>query len=434
MQPPFPAARNRLAPEPDPGFPLGRRARPACASCLPSATDFSILKPPQAPPWCRNLQLDPCGNRRNNGGVSEDSPDFDRPLQGPLLAAVSRSFYLSLRFLPPPVRGPLSTGYLLARAADTIADVTASPAEERLGLLEQFRAAVSSAGPPPADFTGAAAAFAAGVGHEGEQELLRRLPECFQQLRKLTPPAQDSTRRVMNHILNGMTLDLRRFPATSPLRSLTKDEELEEYTWLVAGCVGEFWTEICADALPGVYRESAETMKILGGRYGKGLQLINILRDQPGDAAIGRCYLPEESLRQAGLTGEITWPASDWRPWQDVRRDLIARTRAYLADGWKYAASLRSIRLRFATLMPLLIGEGTIARMEALPADGPPEAVKITRSEVKRLARKALWMAVTNRIPLPPTPPHSQPQPGRQVPAELSAVPPSAPTSGTPES
>lgn len=353
----------------------------------------------------RKLQLDPRTNQRNNQSVSEDSPDFDRPLQGPLLAAVSRSFYLSLRFLPPPVRAPLSTGYLLARAADTIADVTASSAEERCGLLEEFRAALSSTGSPPsAAFFQAVTAFAAGVHHQGESELLRRLPECFDQLLKLTPSAQDSTQRVMEHILNGMTLDLQRFPSARPLRSLRTDAELDEYTWLVAGCVGEFWTEICSEALPGVYLESPETMKSLGGRYGKGLQLINILRDQPGDAAIGRCYLPEESLRHAGLTGEISWPAADWHPWHTVRGDLIFRTRTLLRDGWKYAASLRSIRLRFATLMPLLIGEGTLASMEALPSGGPPESVKITRAEVKRLARKALWMAITNRIPSPERP------------------------------
>ena len=139
-------------------------------------------------------------------------------------------------------------------------------------------------------------------------------------------------------------------------------------------------------------------MTALGSRFGKGLQLINILRDQAGDAAIGRCYLPEESLRAAGLPGPVVWPAADWRTWHVVRRDLIARARTYLADGWTYAASQRSIRLRFATLMPLLIGEGTLTRMESLPPDGPPAAVKVTRPEVKRYACRAVWMALTGRI------------------------------------
>ena len=91
--------------------------------------------------------------------MSENPPPDARSLQGPLLAAVSRSFYLSLRFLPPPVRGALSVGYLLARAADTMADVEASPAAERLGLLAQFRTALTEG--PDAEFLKQARAFAA---------------------------------------------------------------------------------------------------------------------------------------------------------------------------------------------------------------------------------------------------------------------------------
>lgn len=351
------------------------------------------------------------------------SPD-PKSLQGPLLAAVSRSFYLSLRFLPLPVRGALSVSYLLARAADTIADVEACPAPERLDLLAQFRASVGvqpsgaismladtpepatthpvpprGGAPTPApDFLKSTHTFASKVDHAGERELLERLAECFTQLNKLSPGSQENAKTVLGHILDGMTLDLRRFPDAAVLRSLTTDAELEDYTWRVAGCVGEFWTAICAAELPGVFTRSEADMTALGRSFGKGLQLINILRDQAGDAAMGRCYLPAESLHTAGLSGEPVWPAADWRPWHAVRHDLIARARTYLADGWTYAASQRSIRLRFATLMPLLIGEGTLSRMASLPPDGPPAAVKVTRPEVKRYARRALWMALTGRI------------------------------------
>lgn len=327
--------------------------------------------------------------------MTDPSPE-PRALQGPLLAAVSRSFYLSLRFLPPPVRGGLSVSYLLARAADTIADVEAKPSAERLELLAAFRIALAAG--PDAGFLESVRAFAAVVEHAGEKELLERLGECFEQLAKLTPGVQEKVRTVLGHILDGMKLDLQRFPDTSQLRSLQTAAELDEYTWLVAGCVGEFWTVICAAELPGVFTRPDAEMTADGGRFGKGLQLINILRDQAGDAAIGRCYLPVEKMQAAGLSGDVRWPAEDWRPWHKVRQELITQARNYLADGWKYAASQRSIRLRFATLMPLLIGEGTLARMELLPADGAPVAVKVTRKEVKRFVRRALWMAVTGRI------------------------------------
>src|SRR5438132_11189337 len=51
-------------------------------------------------------------------------------LRGSILARVSRSFYLSIRLLPERLRDPVSLGYLLARASDTIADT----AELAIGL------------------------------------------------------------------------------------------------------------------------------------------------------------------------------------------------------------------------------------------------------------------------------------------------------------
>src|SRR2546430_5311660 len=48
-------------------------------------------------------------------------------LRGSILASVSRSFYLSIRLLPKKLRDPVSLGYLLARASDTIADTIDVP-------------------------------------------------------------------------------------------------------------------------------------------------------------------------------------------------------------------------------------------------------------------------------------------------------------------
>ena len=41
-----------------------------------------------------------------------------------------------------------------------------------------------------------------------------------------------------------------------------------------------------------------------GIRFGKGLQLVNILRDLPADLKNGRCYLPLEKLETARLLPE----------------------------------------------------------------------------------------------------------------------------------
>ena len=53
-----------------------------------------------------------------------------------LLKETSRSFYLTLKALPPRIRPQIGLGYLLARIADTIADAKGGPTDQRLRLLE----------------------------------------------------------------------------------------------------------------------------------------------------------------------------------------------------------------------------------------------------------------------------------------------------------
>src|ERR1700709_2023076 len=66
-------------------------------------------------------------------------------LLGPLLKGVSRSFYLTLRVLPAGMRDPIGPAYLLARAADTIADTSLIPPGQRLELLLSLRSQVNGA-------------------------------------------------------------------------------------------------------------------------------------------------------------------------------------------------------------------------------------------------------------------------------------------------
>ena len=75
-------------------------------------------------------------------------------LLGPLLKGVSRSFYLTLRVLPAGMRDPIGLAYLLARAADTIADTSLIAPARRLELLLSLRDQVNGASrsmtaPPP---------------------------------------------------------------------------------------------------------------------------------------------------------------------------------------------------------------------------------------------------------------------------------------------
>src|SRR6266487_1838681 len=68
-------------------------------------------------------------------GQERESAVSPPDLRGSILASVSRSFYLSIRLLPKKLRDPVSLGYLLARASDTIADTTELPVDLRMENL-----------------------------------------------------------------------------------------------------------------------------------------------------------------------------------------------------------------------------------------------------------------------------------------------------------
>ena len=276
-----------------------------------------------------------------------------------ILERTSRSFYLTLRLLPRAVRGDASLGYLLARATDTIADTSSRPLPQR---VETLRAAVSSLGREsiPGYDPGV---WSAAQRDPAERELLAALPALWRRAAQRPARAQNRLISVMSYILDGQIFDLERFGENSgPL----SDEELDRYTFLVAGSVGEFWTDLCADEVENFSTDPIGEMRLRARRYGQALQLVNILRDRRMDASIGRVYVRGDDVPR-------------WR----------AQAREWLAESVPYCASLRSGRLRYATLLPALLGWRTLD-FEAAHDPSLITPAKVSRSEVRRWMWRAL--------------------------------------------
>ncbi len=309
--------------------------------------------------------------------------EYQRELGGALLRSVSRSFYLTLRFLPGRVRGPASLGYLLARATDTVADTETVAAGERVRLLGAMGDAVAAADPaaPVAAELSGGGPF--GAAPAGEVELLGRFGRCLGWLADFPDWQRAAVQRVMEAIVRGQGRDLQRFPP-GEVTALGSDAELEEYIYDVAGCVGVFWTDLGAGAYGGRFaRRPRDEIEALGASYGKGLQLLNVLRDLPEDWRRGRCYLPGVDPAEGG---EAAWAAEAPR-WRERCRD-------YLVGAADYIDALRGPRLRFATALPALIGGRMLAMLERAGWDEVQKGVKVPRAEVKRLMARAALASV----------------------------------------
>jgi farnesyl-diphosphate farnesyltransferase len=319
-----------------------------------------------------------------------------------LLKDVSRSFYLTLRVLPSPIRTPIGLAYLLARTTDTIADTGLVPLEQRLSALQRFRNQILDADAAALDF----ADLAQHQGSAAERVLLEQSQAALALLQQLPAPDRNLIRQVLATITSGQELDLRRFAGASARQpaGLQTDAELEDYTYRVAGCVGEFWTKMCrAHVFPRARIDDALLLS-RSVQFGKGLQLVNILRDLPADLAKGRCYLPSETLAPLGLSVvDLQQPASEPRL-RPVYDRYLDRAADYLAAGWSYTDSLpwKAARVRLACAWPVLIGMQTIARLRHFPVLDPRQRVKISRRELRRIMLQTVlrypWPAAWRRL------------------------------------
>ena len=313
-----------------------------------------------------------------------------------LLKATSRSFYLTLRVLPSAVRPQIGLAYLLARTTDTIADTEILPVEQRLEALDNLRARILGQSAAALNF----GELAKRQGSPAEKLLLEKVEDSLALLQTVSLEDLKLIRDVLGTITGGQKLDLRRFAPSAaaqernadklklglqPIVALETEAELDDYTWRVAGCVGGFWTKICRAHLFPRARLDEQQLIADGIRLGKGLQLVNILRDLPADLKKGRCYLPLEKLEPAKLLPETLLSPANEAKFLKLYREYLDKAESHLRAGWDYTNALPfgQFRVRLACAWPILMGMRTIELLRTADVAGLRERVKISRGEVR---------------------------------------------------
>ena len=156
-------------------------------------------------------------------------------------------------------------------------------------------------------------------------------------------------------------------------------ERLDEYTYEVAGSVGEFWTRLGHETLARDFSdEPLPKLLELGRNYGKGLQLVNILRDLPRDLEAGRCYLPVgDPHEREKLMAE--------------HRSQLALAKQFVGDGLRYASMLEGRRLRMASVLPAMLAEDTLDLLAEADWESLQRRVRIPRRRVYANLAQALF-------------------------------------------
>jgi len=316
-----------------------------------------------------------------------------------LLKQVSRSFYLSMRVLPKGMRQPVAMAYLLARAADSMTDSDEIDNKTRLSYLDNLLNDLVDKNAPNA--VSIALSLTVHISDKGEKKLIQNLPNIIHQFHALEDEDKNQIKNVVTTLITGMQMDLTTFENTTTITALKNQQTLEKYIYLVAGCVGEFWTISAVKHLPQVAQWDSANQTQLGIEFGKALQLTNILRDIAKDARLNRCYLPEKDLQRNSLTTEMLLNKKNdvaFRPLIFKQLNL-ALTYFESAEKYLFNTPRTTIRLRLGSIWPILIGLKTLELIASKENFLDPEKnIKVQRKWVYSMLIRSLFIVQSNTL------------------------------------
>lgn len=309
-------------------------------------------------------------------GPSAESHEFCRDM----LAGVSRTFALSIPELPRPVDAWVGCAYLVCRIIDTLEDRPGTSECERQIMFGRLLEILG----PPVDVDGAracAAMYAAASNDDACGRLMNRQDEVMRLLATFPPRVIEIIRGCAVAMVEG----LRRTPlpprGDAPRILFHTVHQLERYCHYAAGIVGIMLTRLFNhywgdDAWP-IDRRRVH----MGKRFGRGLQITNIIKDHPADLMDGRCFIPRRVADACGCGAETLLQPSLPLP---VRRLIVRRAAAHLDVALEYCLSLPAspAGIRLFCLQPLMMALATLERVLVHPDPTPDDRPKITREQV----------------------------------------------------
>jgi farnesyl-diphosphate farnesyltransferase len=322
--------------------------------------------------------------------TGSDAAAFSRAI----LPAVSRTFALSIRFLPGELGAAVRCAYLICRIADTIEDAPSIDAARKAALFDDLSAAFDD--PPRAARVAAQAGDL--PGDKAHVELVRRADLVFDVYRDLPSATRLHVRRWIREMIAGMRKFVLAYPTGIRIQTLA---EYREYCYYVAGTVGYLVTDLWREHSSSISVRRYDALRSRCVAFAEALQTINVLRDIARDARHeNSIYIPDELLRAHGSAhATILDPAHGpgngaalsalvqlaWRDLEEARTYLLTLPR-------------RAVAIRFSCALPLLFAYATLRDLTRVPgALLRHDGVKISRGEVKSLLLAGALAAMSNR-------------------------------------
>lgn len=239
-----------------------------------------------------------------------------------ILKATSRTFFIPITFLEKEMKTTVAMAYLCMRAIDEIEDHEDIEIEAKAKMLDETATLLLTT-----PFNKQAYAEVIADYADILPEVTTRLADWLE----LTP---EGIRKEVADSTSEMAGGMAKWARKNWICK-TK-EDLDDYTYYVAGLVGVMLSHIWR------WGADIETDRDLAIGYGRGLQAVNILRNQDEDAERGVNFMPE-----------------GW-----TRADLFNYAEENLAKADAYNTSIKKRSILMFCKIPLALAHKTLEAMQ----------------------------------------------------------------------
>jgi len=315
------------------------------------------------------------------------------------LKEVSRTFYLSIKVLPEDLNNYVGHSYLLCRLLDTIEDAYDISVKEKIDILDKAIVFIKN----PYKFDPSNDVFSALADKsdikEFEKIILKNSFNIFECIETFPENVRKTIRTWTVEMAEGMKK--YSFGADKIQVQLDSVEELEEYTYYVAGTVGKLLSELYTDPKFRIQKDKIEIMEKYSIAFGKALQYVNIIKDSREDLTEARCFIPKELLDKYSCSFDEFKDSANIEKIRKIYLELILKAEEYLDNSVEYTCAIpvRQWRIRLFCIWPVVLAYKTLAGLknnlnEFIKGD---TTYKISRNEVKSIIRNGYIAAFSNR-------------------------------------
>jgi farnesyl-diphosphate farnesyltransferase len=293
----------------------------------------------------------------------------------------------------------VTVAYLLCRVADTIEDSGVLDIEQKQRILDEYAHILERE-----QSRTALNAFMSHIRllpHRGpEYELVHNFPLLLTVYTRFPKKVRKGISTWVTEMIAGM----RKYAQSkhnSSQNFLNTLKDMDEYIYYVAGTVGNLLTALFSHYSPHITPKITNHLKKYSESFGKGLQMVNIIRDMPFDWQYNRSYIPNELLGKYAVTRQSIFAMHNVQRSTKMIEELIHIALSYLDGALQYIVAIprAEIRIRLACLLPLFWALQTLLHIKNnSDAFFKKEKLKISRTTIRKELYCAYLTVLSNRL------------------------------------